>query len=129
MIEADANDEVHAGDAGMLFEKGHEMWLAVAHKEGKFFNGEVLIVMLVDVVDDFANFGIFSVDIVGDFFMDMAVQKEEIDKLMQFCFEEEFIVPPFFSGKGKNHLEAGFQFGVACHIRLNARDKFLAAIL
>lgn len=98
LLQADLDDKVRAGRPCMLLKETHKVGLTIADEIGHKFNGQVFLIVIVDVVDNLPDLGIFPIGVVRDFFEDMAVQKEEVEELVSFCLEKQFKVPSLFLG-------------------------------
>lgn len=82
------NDEIGAGHADLLLEDRHEMGLAVAHAFSQLVEGQVLVVVVVDVVHQLADFLVFTIGIIAHLAVDVFVEIEEVNQLGYLTFEK-----------------------------------------
>ena len=55
LSQAKLNEELHAGDADMLFEKVHKMSSAVATNISQMINCQLLLIMKTDVINNISD--------------------------------------------------------------------------
>ena len=70
----------------MLLKDGHEVCFAVADSLSQMFNGQLLLIVVVDIINKFTNFLILPVHIIRMLTHNVLVKIEEIDKFLQFGF-------------------------------------------
>ena len=77
----------------MFFEEIHEMCGTVAADARQLINSELFLIMLIDVVNDGADFLLLAIalsrQLLGD---DIVVLKEQVKKLVELGLELKFIV-------------------------------------
>lgn len=121
--QADLDDKFHAGCTRVLLEKSHEVGLAIAHIVGHLLDGQRVLVVVVDAVDQSPQLLIFPIVVIGVFLQDIAVLIEEVEEVQEPAFEPQLVVRTFFLPQLENAKEAGADFLIASLVGLDAADK------
>lgn len=86
----------------MLFKYGHKMRLTVPHELGQLFNSKRLDIMLIDVINDFPNFFIFTIMIIRSLSLYQTIVVEKVDEFLRFGLKQNPVVSLFLSNDLKN---------------------------
>lgn len=93
LSQAKLNEELHAGDTDMLFEKVHKMSSAVAANISQMINCQLLLIMKTDVINNISDLLFFSVAFQGLRFGDnITIFKKQIKELVELSLYLKFKV-------------------------------------
>ena len=93
LSQAKLNEELHAGDADMLFEKVHKMSSAVATNISQMINCQLLLIMKVDVINNGPDLLFFAVAFQRLRFGDnITIFKKQIKELVELGLYLKFKV-------------------------------------
>lgn len=130
LAQAKLDQVFDTGDAQVLLEKVHEVGGAVAADSGQLVDGQLLLVVLTDIVDDGADLFFLAValrrQLLGDH---IAVSKEQVEELVELGLELEFIVFLLVIAGLHGVQQAGPDLLVARIVWLDDMDEVQLAIV